>query len=485
MKEFDVTIIGLGPTGGTLANLMAMNGFSVLILEREKSHYNLPRAVHFDDEIMRVFQTIGITKDFLKHTIINKGTKFVNSKGKVVLDWPRPRKITENGWYPSYRFHQPDLERQLRKKLKNYRKVKIQNNSKVTKIKNYSEYVKISFSNTKIDSFHEIKSKYLIGCDGANSVTRKEMNTKMKNLGFTQKWAVIDLILKEEKKNLPDRTIQYSNPKQPATYCRNVGKRRRWEFAIKRKQSEKKILSEKYIWNFLKPWLKKKEALLERKTIYTFKSAISRNWIKGRIFIAGDAAHLMPPFMGQGMCAGIRDVSNLAWKISKCLKSKHNEKLLSSYQSERFTNVKEYVETTMRMGEFVNAAESIEITDNISSGSDGIKSMQSIKPVLGKGLGSISDINRGKIFPQLKLKNGKSLDDFFSCSLILILSNELKNKKKLSKLPTIIENEVKGLSEVLKDYKSKAIIVRPDRFVLQSCATIKSFSKFIKYFNKF
>ena len=193
----------------------------------------------------------------------------------------------------------------------------------------------------------------------------------------------------------------------------------------------------------------------------------------------------MPPFMGQGMCAGIRDVSNLAWKISKCLKSKHNEKLLSSYQSERFTNVKEYVETTMRMGEFVNAAESIEITDNISSGSDGVKSMQSIKPVLGKGLGSISDINRGKIFPQLKLKNGKSLDDFFSCSLILILSNELKNKKKLSKLPTIIENEVKGLSEVLKDYKSKAIIVRPDRFVLQSCATIKSFSKFIKYFNKF
>ncbi len=485
MKEFDVTIIGLGPTGGTLANLLAMNDFSVLVLERERSHYNLPRAVHFDDEIMRVFQTIGIAKDFLKHTIINKGTKFVNSKGKVVLDWPRPRKITENGWYPSYRFHQPDLERHLRKKLKKYKKVKIQNNSKVIKIKNYSDYVKVSFNNTKLDTFHEIKSKYLIGCDGANSITRKEMNTKMNNLGFTQKWAVIDLILKKEKKSLPDRTIQYSNPKQPATYCRNVGKRRRWEFAIKKKQSEKKILSEKYIWNFLKPWLKKKEAFLERKTIYTFKSAISRNWIKRRIFVAGDAAHLMPPFMGQGMCAGIRDVSNLAWKISKCIKSKHNEKLLSSYQTERFTNVKEYVETTMRMGEFVNAAESIEITDNISSGSDGIKSMQSIKPVLGKGLGNINDINRGKIFPQLKLKNGKSLDAFFSCSPILILSNELKNKKKLSKLKTIIEYEVKGLSEVLKNFKSKAIIVRPDRFVLQSCRTVKNFSKFIKYFNKF
>ena len=485
MKEFDVTIIGLGPTGGTLANLIALSGFSVLILEREKSHYNLPRAVHFDDEIMRVFQTIGITKDFLKYTIINKGTKFINSKGRIVLDWPRPRKITDNGWYPSYRFHQPDLERQLKKKLKKYNKVKILYNSKVNKITNYNEYVKVSVNNTKLNSFQEIKSKYLIGCDGANSVTRNVMNTKMNNLGFTQKWAVIDLILKKNKKNLPDRTIQYSNPRQPATYCRNVGKRRRWEFAIKKNQSEKKILSEKYIWNFLKPWMKKKEAYIERKTIYTFKSAISRNWIKGRIFIAGDAAHLMPPFMGQGMCAGIRDASNLAWKIVKCLKSRHDKKFLKSYQSERFTNVKEYVETTMRMGEFVNAAESIEITDNISLGSDGTKSMQSIKPMLGKGLGDNDDINRGKIFPQLNLKNGKTLDDNFSCSPILILSSELKNKKKLSKITTINENEVMGLAALLKSYKSKAIIVRPDRFILQSCRSVKNFDKFIKYFNKF
>ena len=341
MKEYDVTIIGLGPTGATLANLIALNGFSILILEREKSHYNLPRAVHFDDEVMRVFQTIGITKDFLKYTIINKGTKFVNSKGEIVLDWPRPRKITENGWYPSYRFNQPDLERQLRKKLKKYKKVKIENNSNVYKIKNYNGHVKVFFNNTKFNTFHEVKSKYVVGCDGANSITRKQMNTKMNNLGFTQKWAVIDLILKKNKKNLPDRTIQYSNPKQPATYCRNVGKRRRWEFAIKKNHSDKKVLSENYIWNFLKPWLKPSDAFMERKTIYTFQSAISKNWKKGRVFLAGDAAHLMPPFMGQGMCAGIRDASNLSWKIAHCLKNNHSDKLLKTYQSERYSNVKE------------------------------------------------------------------------------------------------------------------------------------------------
>ena len=259
MKNYDVTIVGLGPTGGTLANLLALNGFSVLIFEKEKNFYPLPRAVHFDDEVMRVFQTIGITNDFLKHTIINKGTKFVNSKGKIILDWPRPRKLTENGWYPSYRFNQPDLEKQLRKKLKEYKRVKIKQNADVRRLQNTNNgFAKILYKNIVNKKTHEVYAKYVVGCDGANSTTRKLMGTKMDNLGFTQKWAVVDLILKKNKKNLPDRTIQYSNPKQPATYCRNVGKRRRWEFAIKNNLSEKKVLSEKYIWNFLKPWLKKK-----------------------------------------------------------------------------------------------------------------------------------------------------------------------------------------------------------------------------------
>ena len=288
MKKYDVVIIGFGPTGGTLANLLALHGLSILVLEKEKSFYPLPRAVHFDDEVMRVFETIGITNTFLKHTIINKGTKFVDKKNRVILDWPRPREITENGWYPSYRFNQPDLERELRKKLKSYKKVEIRQSSNVKKIINKTNNVNITFEDINSKKIFNIKSKYLIGCDGANSITRSQMKTKMNNLGFTQKWAVIDLILTREKKNLPDRTIQYSNPARPATYCRNVGKRRRWEFAIKKTEKIETILSDKYIWNFLKPWLKKNEAKMERKTIYTYQSALAKSWKKCRIFLSGD-----------------------------------------------------------------------------------------------------------------------------------------------------------------------------------------------------
>ena len=467
MKKYDVAIVGFGPTGGTLANLLALQGFSILIIEKEKSFYPLPRAVHFDDEIMRVFQTIGITDKFLKHTIINKGTKFVNSKNQVVLDWPRPRSITENGWYPSYRFHQPDLERKLRRRLKDFKKVSIMQNTKVNSLKEEKNSVKICIENINNNKISEIRAKYIIGCDGARSTIRKQIKAKFQNLGFTQKWAVVDLILKKNKKELPDRTIQYSNSKRPATYCRNVGKRRRWEFAINNNESEKKVLSNSYIWNFLKPWLKPSEALMERKTIYTFQSAISKKWKKGRVFLAGDAAHLMPPFMGQGMCAGVRDASNLAWKIAYCLKNNHSEKLLNTYQSERYSNVIEYIKTTVKMGEFVNAVGTSNITGEVSSTPNGQKSMKSIKPKLGKGLGKINDKNRGKIFPQFKLKNGKSLDNKFFDKPLLIISS--KYKKKLPKKINYINSDTaKGLNEYMLNLKIDAFVVRPDRFILNS-----------------
>ena len=467
MKKYDVVIVGFGPTGGTLANLLALQGFSILIIEKEKSFYPLPRAVHFDDEIMRVFQTIGITDKFLKHTIINKGTKFVNSKNQVVLDWPRPRSITENGWYPSYRFHQPDLERKLRRRLKDFKKVSVMQSTKVNSLKEEKSSVKIFIENINNNKISEIRAKYIIGCDGARSTIRKQIKAKFQNLGFTQKWAVVDLILKKNKKELPDRTIQYSNSKRPATYCRNVGKRRRWEFAINNAESEKKVLSNSYIWNFLKPWLKPSEALMERKTIYTFQSAISKKWKKGRVFLAGDAAHLMPPFMGQGMCAGVRDASNLAWKIAYCLKNNHSEKLLNTYQSERYSNVIEYIKTTVKMGEFVNAVGTSNITGEVSSTQNGQKSMKSIKPKLGKGLGKINDKNRGKIFPQFKLKNGKSLDNKFFDKPLLIISSKYK-KKLPKKINYINSNTAKGLNEYMLNLKIDAFVVRPDRFILKS-----------------
>ena len=464
--NFDVVIVGLGPIGGTLANLLAMNNLSILILEKESSIYNLPRAVHFDDEVMRVFNTIGITKSLTKKLIINKGTKFINEKGELLLDWPRPKIITENGWYPSYRFHQPDLEKSLRHKLKRFEKVIISQNSEVYKTINHKNFAIIRYKNLKTKQIFSVKSKYVIGCDGANSFLRKQIKIEMEHLGFEQRWAVIDVILKTKKTNLPDRTIQYCNSKRPATYCRNVGKRRRWEVALKEEESAENFFDSKTLWKFLSQWVSQDEAKIERKTVYTFQSAIAKSWREGRIFLVGDAAHLTPPFMGQGMCAGIRDASNLAWKISICCKKGHNENLLNSYQSERSSNVRDYINTAMKMGELLNSIGGSEVSDTVFVQPDGTIKMDTIKPQLGKGLGECGDINRGKIFPSLKSDFGKDIDNIFSCDPILITNKKI-NKKEF-KIKSYDCSDIPEIEIILKKFKTNTLIIRPDRFILAS-----------------
>ena len=476
--DFDVVIIGLGPAGGTLANLLAMNNLSILVLEKEAGIYNLPRAVHFDDEVMRVFNTIGITKSLTKKLIINKGTKFVNEKGQLLLDWPRPKVITENGWYPSYRFHQPDLERSLRHKLKRFKNVLISQNSEVYKTIDHKNHSIIQYKNIKTKQIFSVKSKYVIGCDGANSFLRKQMKSEMEHLGFEQRWAVIDVILKTKKTNLPDRTIQYCNSKRPATYCRNVGKRRRWEIALKKEEIVEKFFNSKTLWKFLSQWISKDEAMIERKTVYTFQSAIAKKWRRGRQFLVGDAAHLTPPFMGQGMCAGIRDASNLAWKISICCKKGHNERLLDTYQSERSSNVKDYINTAMKMGELLNSIGGCKVSDTVYIKKDGTIKMNTIKPELGKGLGNLRDKNRGKIFPSIKIDFNKEFDDLFSCYPILITNNK-ESEKKL-KIRTYNSIDIPEIETILKKFNSNSLIIRPDRFVLASTDKndLKEFSSF-------
>lgn len=465
-KNFDVVIVGLGPVGATLANLLAMNDLSVLILEKEAGLYDLPRAVHFDDEVMRVFNTIGIAKGLSKKLIINKGTKFIDEKGKILLDWPRPKIITENGWFPSYRFHQPDLERSLRYKLKKFSKVKILQNSEVYGTINHENFTTVSFRNTRTDKNYSVRSQYVIGCDGANSFIRKHIKSELEHLGFEQRWVVIDLILNKNKNNLPDRTIQYCNTNRPATYCRNVGKRRRWEIALKDNESPEKFFNEKTLWQFLSQWVLPSEAKIERKTIYTFQSAIAKQWRRGRLFLVGDAAHLTPPFMGQGMCAGIRDASNLAWKISICCKRGNNEKLLDSYQTERSSNVRDYIQTAMKMGELLNSIGGSKVADTVFIQPDGTIKMNTIKPRLGKGLGDCTDVNRGKVFPSLNKDFRNDIDNLYSVKPILITNKKIDKKQiKIGVLDHIEMPEVKTL---LKKFGTSSLIVRPDRFILAS-----------------
>ena len=198
----------------------------------------------------------------------------------------------------------------------------------------------------------------------------------------------------------------------------------------------------------------------------------------GTFIFSWRCCHLTPIFMGQGMCAGIRDASNLAWKISICCKKGHNEKLLDTYQSERSSNVRDYINTAMKMGELLNSIGGSEVSDTVYEEKDGTIKMNSIKSKLEKGLGNLDDKNRGKNFPSLKINFNKEFDHLFSCYPILITNKRL-NEEKL-KIRTYTSFDIPEIETVLKKFNANSLIIRPDRFVLASTdkSDLIEFSRF-------
>ena len=463
-KIFDVAVIGYGPTGATLANLLAVPGHSVLIIEREAEIYNLPRAVHFDDETMRVFQTTGIAGELSKLVHINPGMKFQDKDGNELLDWPRDKNITAHGWNASYRLHQPDLEKLLREKLSHKANVYEALNCQVESIKEDAGHAVIHCNN------NTFKARYVIGCDGANSLVRKTIGDDMIDFGFRQRWLVVDVILNKPRPDLGDHSIQFCDTRRPMTYCRSPGLRRRWEITILENESDAEISAEKKVWEFLQRWITPQDATLERSAVYTFHSAVARQWHRGRLLIAGDAAHLTPPFMGQGMCTGIRDAANLAWKLTEVLQHPQNHPLLASYQAERSSHAQAYIETAIQLGGLINSMDrerALQMAHDQSSGKATIKSIQP-KAGLSPCLHSISDQPEhaaGLPFPQVMLKSGTvRFDELVGYRHALVTRHKLK-KTVADKFVPLSAEEHPSLAGELDQLNAEAVWVRPDRYI--------------------
>ncbi|MEX3011815.1 bifunctional 3-(3-hydroxy-phenyl)propionate/3-hydroxycinnamic acid hydroxylase [Hoeflea sp. TYP-13] len=470
-EVYDVAVVGLGPTGATLANLLGICGLSVLVLDREAAIYHLPRAVHFDDEIMRIFQNIGVAETLAKIVRINPGMRFVDTRGKLLLDWPRPGEVGPHGWHASYRFHQPDLERILRGALQRFSTVKVRTQAEVLSVEDRGNFVELRYEERKTGKRRAVFAGYVVGCDGARSLVRRTMNTEMEDLGFHERWLVVDVLLNGPKPELGDHTIQYCNPERPATYCRSPGMRRRWEIAVLDGEESDEIATTDSVWRLLKDWLAPGEAEIERKAVYTFHSAIARRWRIGRLLLAGDAAHLTPPFMGQGMCAGIRDAANLAWKLALCAKGLADETLLDSYQAERMPHAREYIETAIRLGGLINTAGTRQALEAAFRQDDGTARMESISPRLGPGLAAGSDEHAGRLFPQPQLANGEMMDDVCGYAPVLLAESALVDKGGDLPFPVLTTEREPAVAACLKAMDTRAALIRPDRYVLGTATT--------------
>jgi 3-(3-hydroxy-phenyl)propionate hydroxylase len=321
----------------------------------------------------------------------------------------------------------------------------------------------------------ELRAAYAVGCDGARSTVRAAIGGGTEDLGFHERWLVADVVMDRERPDLGDFTIQHCHPERAVTQVRGPGLRRRWEIAL-REETDGEALAPGYLWQRLGRWVMPDEATVERAAVYTFHSVIAERWRAGRMLIAGDASHQTPPFMGQGMCAGIRDAANLAWKLAACLRHGHDAGLLDSYQSERHPNVRQYIETAVRLGRLINATDPEGALKSAFRQPDGSYRMASIKPPLGPGLAAGDPTHAGRLFPQPVLADGRLMDQATAYAPTLVADVAVATDGHLATarargIAVITTNEAPAIARALTDLGAAAVMLRPDRYILGTAAT--------------
>ena len=474
MESYDVAIVGYGPTGAALAHLLGQCGLKVLVLEREPAAYHLPRAVHFDGEVMRVLQWIGIADAMEPLTCLHPGMRFIGPDGKLLLDWPRPQGIGPQGWRSNYRFHQPDLERLLREAMVDRPQVTVRTRCDLFLVEEEAAGVTLRYEDMSRGRVERARAQYVVGCDGARSLIRRFIDTGMEDYGFHERWLVIDVLLNGEKPELGDHSIQYCVPERPSTYVRVPGRRRRWEITVLPGEDATEMTRPEQVWQMLSPWLRPDEAELERAAVYVFHSLVAEDWRRGRLFLAGDACHQTPPFMGQGMCAGIRDAANLYWKLALAchgaVTGEAAERLLDSYASERKPNAREYIQTAVRLGGLINTCGTEAALRAALPGSGGSARMESIAPPLGEGLG-VGAV-AGRLFGQPRLAGGALMDAVHRHKWVIVadaaLAEGLVLPAEVALVSTATSPDAAGH---LARLGVGAVLLRPDRYTLGAADT--------------
>ena len=356
---YDVIQVGYGPVSKSMAIMLSRLGHQVAIFEKFQEIYPLPRAVCIDHEIYRVLHANGLGRQLDQFTSPAPLYRWFNADWKELmsLDWT---KESISGGQETNFVHQPSVERALDQVVRESSNILLQTGWEAIAVKQTANCVELTVRDVTTEATKVVKSKYLVGLDGANSFVRRAIGSGQHDLGFEADWLVIDLTLKDgvtvESLGIP-ACGQYCNPVRPTTIVpggMEGGKVcRRWEFMRLPHETKAEMETTEKVWELLGAWIRPDQADLIRHTVYTFRSLVADKWRDGRIMIAGDAAHVMPPFMGQGMCAGMRDAWNLSWKLDLLLKGVMDDDLLDSYQQERAPHVSDVIRASIFLGQII------------------------------------------------------------------------------------------------------------------------------------
>ncbi len=344
MTHYPVVIIGSGPVGLTLANLLGGFAVQTLLVERHLTTVQEPRAVSIDDESLRTLQSVGLAETVMTRMVPGYGSHYLTAGGTCFT------KVEPTGQpfgYPKRNaFRQPVLEAQLRSGLARFAGTETLYGWTLSAMRQTDAAVELTLDGPD-GVQRQVACDYLVGCDGAGSFVRGQLGLKLEGTSFDERWLILDL---EDNENTTKHTEVFCNRKRPCITLPGPERTRRFEFKLLDGETDADMLAPAMVERLLRDHGADPRATLRRKVVYRFHARVAPRWRDRRVFLAGDAAHLTPPFAGQGMNSGIRDAQNLAWKLAAVLEGRIGPCLLDSYEQERPDHIWQMIRLALRMG---------------------------------------------------------------------------------------------------------------------------------------
>lgn len=485
---YDVAIVGYGPVGQVAAGLLGQQGFKVHVCDRLTEVYQIPRAIALDHEIMRVFQQLGVVEAIVPFTEPFSNSEYFGVDGQLIRRMTMLPPPYPQGYTPSLVFTQPPVERALRERVARLPNVTVELGVEMTGIAQDGQGVQLTLQ--RDGRSHTVQARHAIACDGGSSGVRTQLGLPLEDLDFDEPWLVVDVLLNEAgMARLPAVSVQYCEPERPCTLVLGPGNHRRWEISLKAGEDPREMATPEATWRLLSRWIGPEHGELWRQASYRFHALVAADWRRGRVFLAGDAAHMQPPFLGQGMCQGIRDAANLAWKLGAVLagevQGQAAEALLDSYGHERRAHVRELTSRIKHVGAVICERDTERARERdrrlLAEAGGQVRDTprQDILPGLETGLlAQQSASGRGSLFPQPWLRTAQGpqrMDALLGHGWRLVLAAGVPLPEGgFDGLRTLSLDEQPETEGVLRDWFARhaavAALVRPDHYVFGTAA---------------